>query len=87
MGKMGKNVIAIEARVAEPALIGGVAQVIMSLADGLSQLEDGDEEYVFIGTGVRKIGSESAFTAPAACTPHQEVSRNVSSTRQSRRYC
>jgi len=47
---MGKNIIAIEARVADPALIGGVAQVIMSLADGLSQLPNGEEEYVFIGT-------------------------------------
>jgi glycosyltransferase involved in cell wall biosynthesis len=47
---MGRTVIAIEARIPDPATVGGVAQVIMSLADGLSRLQDGDEEYVFIGT-------------------------------------
>src|SRR5215467_11354108 len=47
---MGKTVIAIEARIPDPATVGGVAQVIMSLADGLSRLQDGEEEYVFIGT-------------------------------------
>jgi glycosyltransferase involved in cell wall biosynthesis len=47
---MGKTVIAIEARIPDPAAVGGVAQVIMSLADGLSRLQDGDEQYVFIGT-------------------------------------
>lgn len=43
-----KLTIAIEARL-EPELEGGVAQVIMSLAKGLSELRDGGEEYVFIG--------------------------------------
>jgi|SRR5579871_2324871 len=47
---MGKAAIAIEARIPDPAAVGGVAQVIMSLADGLSRLKDGDEQYVFIGT-------------------------------------
>jgi glycosyltransferase involved in cell wall biosynthesis len=45
---MRKAVIAIEARIIDPATDGGIAQVTMSLAQSLSRLEDGDEEYVFI---------------------------------------
>jgi glycosyltransferase involved in cell wall biosynthesis len=41
--------IAIEVRIGDPAQAGGVAQVVMGLASALSALEDGDEEYVFIG--------------------------------------
>jgi glycosyltransferase involved in cell wall biosynthesis len=41
--------VAIEARVLDPAQTGGVAQVVMGLASSLSALDDGDEEYVFVG--------------------------------------
>jgi glycosyltransferase involved in cell wall biosynthesis len=44
-----KTIVAIEARLADPATTGGVAQVIMGLASGLSDLDDGDEEFTFIG--------------------------------------
>lgn len=44
-----KVVVAIEARVFSPEAAGGVSQVIMSLAQNLSRLADGEEEYVFIG--------------------------------------
>jgi glycosyltransferase involved in cell wall biosynthesis len=46
---LGGNRIAIEARIADPAQTGGVAQVVMGLGSALSALDDGDEEYVFIG--------------------------------------
>lgn len=42
-------VVAIEARIPDPAETGGVAQVVMGLASSLSALDEGDEEYVFIG--------------------------------------
>jgi glycosyltransferase involved in cell wall biosynthesis len=45
---MRKPVIAIEARIVDPATDGGVAQVTMSLAQSLSRLQDGDEDYVFV---------------------------------------
>ncbi len=44
-----KVVVAIEARVFSPEAAGGVSQVIMSIAQNLSRLGDGEEEYVFIG--------------------------------------
>lgn len=46
---MKNKLIAIESRIFDPETAGGVAQVIMSLAEGLSKLTDGDEEYVFVG--------------------------------------
>ena len=38
--------IGIEARIA-PELVGGVGQVVIGLAAGLSALEDGEDEYRF----------------------------------------
>ncbi len=46
---MKKTVIAVEARIPNPGLAGGIGQVIVSLAQNLSQLDKGPEEYVFIG--------------------------------------
>lgn len=41
--------IIVEARIEDPALTGGVAQVIMGLASSLSALESDGEEYIFVG--------------------------------------
>jgi glycosyltransferase involved in cell wall biosynthesis len=46
---MKKTLIAVEARIPNPETAGGIGQVIMSMAKNLSQLDDGPEEYVFIG--------------------------------------
>lgn len=44
-----RRVIAIEARIPDPATAGGVGQVIMSLAKNLSELEEPAHDYVFVG--------------------------------------
>jgi glycosyltransferase involved in cell wall biosynthesis len=46
---MKKNLVAVEARISNPGLVGGIGQVIVSLAQHLSKLEKGPDEYVFIG--------------------------------------
>jgi len=59
-----KNIIAIEARIPNPEIAGGVAQVIMSLAVGLSKLSDGNEDYVFVG-----LASAREWLAPLLAGP------------------
>lgn len=45
---MGTRRVCIEARL-DPAVNGGVAQLVLGLARGLAALGDGDEEYLFLG--------------------------------------
>jgi len=45
---MMKSLIAVEARIFNPEIGGGISRVIISLAENLSQLDQGAEEYVFV---------------------------------------
>lgn len=45
----GRKLIAIEARIMSPEAVGGVGQVIMSLAKNLSELDNPPHDYVFVG--------------------------------------
>ena len=68
---MSNKIIAIEARVSDPALIGGVAQVIMTLADGLSPTPGGRGGVCIYWHGRHgKMARQARFRSmpPAHCT-------------------
>jgi glycosyltransferase involved in cell wall biosynthesis len=43
-----RTLVAVEARLLSPEAVGGISQVIMSLAESLSSLRDGCEDYIFV---------------------------------------
>ncbi|MDD1776617.1 MAG: hypothetical protein LUQ65_00485 [Candidatus Helarchaeota archaeon] len=48
---------------------GGVEQVIIGLANGLSKLADGDEEYIFLTYGDTDASIEESYDKNSYCFP------------------